>query len=212
MILAFAKPEDIPQTFGIRIDTTPQGATIILNGQDTQKKTPQIIAVPQVGEYQIELMLNDYKPYRGSVTISNNQPVISIDQSLQRLDRTPFEPSTQATGILYVKALIDDREVVADVYIDGQKVGKTSFTNADMPSRTYDIEVRGSELYHPHRETIVVSENDTTRVEAILYPAFGSLKVTSEPSGASVDVLDMSDTRRTGGHTPLNISQIKSGT
>jgi formylglycine-generating enzyme required for sulfatase activity len=111
-----------------------------------------------------------------------------------------------------VKAIIDNREVVADVYIDGQGVGKTTYQNADTPSRTYEIEVRGSELYHPYRETIVVSENETTRVEAKLLPAFGGLKVTSEPSGASVDVLDMSDTRRTGGQTPLNISQLKSGT
>jgi len=57
-----------------------------------------------------------------------------------------------------------------------------------------------------------VSENETTRVEANLSPAFGRLKVTSEPSAASVDVLDMSDTRRTGGQTPLNVSQIKSET
>jgi formylglycine-generating enzyme required for sulfatase activity len=213
VILAFAKPtESIPQTFGIRIDTNPQGAKIFLNGQDTKKKTPQIITVPQVGEYQIELTLNGYKPYRGSVTISNNQPVAYITQSLQGLDGTIPEPTTQSTGILYVKALIDNREVVADVYIDGQKVGKTIYQNADMPSRTYEIEVRGSELYHPYRETIVVSENETTRVEAKLLPAFGGLKVTSEPSGASVDVLDMSDTLRKSGQTPLNIPQIKSGT
>ncbi len=213
VILAFAKPaEGVPQTFGLRIDTTPQGAKILLNGQDTQKKTPQIINVPQVGEYQIELTLNGYKSYRGSVTISNNQPVISIDQSLQRLDRTMPESTTKATGILYVEALIDNREQAADVYIDGQKVGKTIYQNADMPSRTYDIEVRGSELYHPYKETIVVSENETKRVEAKLLPAFGRLKVTSEPSVASVDVLDLSDTRRKSGQTPLNVSQIKSGT
>ena len=213
VILAIAKPvEGVPQTFGIRIDTTPQGAKIILNGQDIQKTTPQIITVPQAGTYQIELILNGYKPYSGSVTISNNQPVIHITQSLQRLDVTMPESTIQATGILYVKALIDNREVVADVYVDRQKVGKTAYQNADMPSRTYDIEVRGSELYHPYRETIVVSENKTTRVEAPLSPAFGGLKVTSEPSGASVDVLDMSDTRRTGGQTPLDIPQLKSGT
>jgi formylglycine-generating enzyme required for sulfatase activity len=213
VIIAFTKPtEGIPQTFGIRIDTTPQGANIILNGQDTQKKTPQILNVPKAGTYQIELRLNGYEPYRGSITISNDQPVVYITQSLQRLDRTVPEPTTKATGILYVKAIIDNREVVADVYIDGQGVGKTTYQNADMPSRTYEIEVRGSELYHPYRETIVVSENETTRVEAKLLPAFGGLKVTSEPSGASVDVLDMSDTLRKSGQTPLNISQIKSGT
>jgi formylglycine-generating enzyme required for sulfatase activity len=213
VIIAFTKPtEGIPQTFGIRIDTTPQGATIILNGQDTQKKTPQILNVPKAGTYQIELRLNGYEPYRGSITISNDQPVVYITQSLQRLDRTVPEPTTKATGILYVKAIIDNREVVADVYIDGQGVGKTTYQNADTPSRTYEIEVRGSELYHPYRETIVVSENETTRVEAKLLPAFGGLQVTSEPSGASVDVLDMSDTLRKSGQTPLNISQIKSGT
>jgi len=38
------------------------------------------------------------------------------------------------------------------------------------------------------------------------------LKVTSEPSGASVDVLDMSNTRITGGQSPIDKSQIKSGT
>jgi hypothetical protein len=211
---AILKPEELaPQTFGIRIDTNPQGAKIILNGQDTQQKTPQILTVPQAGNYQVELTRDGYKPYRVNVTLSANQPVGLINTPLQKIDISMPEP-TKATGILYVTALIDNREVPADVYIDGRKVGSTtpSYTNAEMPSKTYQLEVRYSELYHPYKETIAVMENETTRVRAILAPAFGSLNVTSEPSNASVDVLDMSDTRQKSGQTPLNISQLPSGT
>ena len=219
VILAFAKPELViakpeelaPQTFGIRIDTSPQGAKIILNGQDTQKKTPQILTVPQAGAYQVELTRDGYKLYRVSVTLSANQPVGLIDTPLQKIDISVLEP-TKATGILYVTALIDNREVQADVYLDGQKAGSTAYTNADMTSKTYQLEVRGSDLYHPYKETIAVMEHGTTSVKAVLAPAFGRLNVTSKPSKASVDVLDMSDTRRHGGQTPLDIPQIKSGT
>jgi major membrane immunogen (membrane-anchored lipoprotein) len=221
VILSIVKPEEVtplkpeelaPQTFGIRIDTNPQGAKIILNGQDTQKKTPQILPVPQAGTYQIELTRDGYKPYRVNVTLSANQPVRLINTPLQKIDISTPEP-TKATGILSVTALIDEnRDVQADVYVDGKPVGKTYYENADMPSKTYQLEVRYSELYHPYKETIAVMENETTRVKAILAPAFGSLNVTSEPSNASVDVLDMSDTRQKSGQTPLNISQLPSGT
>ena len=130
---------------------------------------------------------------------------------LPKLDDTS-DTLSEATGILYVKALVDGREVEADVYVDGKNIGKTPLTKVDMPSSTYAIEVRGPDDYHPHTDTVVVSENETTRVEAILLPAFGSLLVTSEPSDASIEVLDMSDIRRNSGRTPLNIPRIKSGT
>ncbi|MBC8231218.1 PEGA domain-containing protein [bacterium] len=211
VVLALAKPQVVSRkNFEIRLDTTPQGAKVFIDGRDTHETTPQII-MPQPGTHRIELRLDGYETYSGTVSISTAQPVAHVNRTLPKLDDTS-DTLSEATGILYVKALMDDKGVEADVYVDGKNVGKTPCTKVDMPSRTYEIEVRGSDDYHPYTDTVVVSENETTRVEAILLPAFGSLLVTSEPPDASIEVLDMSDIRRNRGRTPLNIPRIKSGT
>jgi len=204
----------LPQTLGIRIDTTPQGAQIFLNGRDTGLTTPQVIPIPGAGAYQIELRRNGYKPASVSVTVSVNQPVPYISETLRPVDPSAPLPSP-TTGILLVTPLIDGRDVQAEVYIDGKKVGGGTYQNADVPARTYQLEVREpSGLYHPYQETIVVRSGETTRVKATLQPAFGRLTVTSEPSGASVDVLDLSGTRKAGGgaDATLDIPQLASGT
>lgn len=215
VILSVVKSvEALPQTFGIRIDTAPQGARIFLNGRDTGLTTPQVIPVPGAGAYPIELRRNGYKPSSVGVTVSINQPVPYISETLRPVDPSAPLPSP-TTGILLVTPLIDGREAQAEVYIDGKKVGEGTYQNADVPARTYQLEVREpSGLYHPYQETIVVRSGDTTRVNAILKPAFGRLTVTSEPSGASVDVLDLSGTRKAGGgaDATLDIPQLASGT
>ena len=120
VVLAFARSDVAkPKNFEIRLDTTPQGAKVIIDGKDTHETTPQIITLPQPGTHRIELRLDGYETYSGPVSISTAQPVAHVTRRLPKLDGTS-DTLSETTGILYVKALMDDKVVDADVYVDGR--------------------------------------------------------------------------------------------
>ena len=66
------KPE--PVTYGsIRVTSTPSGATILMDGTNTMKKTPATIEGVLPGYYGLKLILDGYENYAGAVTVVAGQ-------------------------------------------------------------------------------------------------------------------------------------------
>jgi serine/threonine-protein kinase len=59
----------------IQVDSSPRGAAIILNGDDTGKKTPAVLSdVPVGADLQVGLELKDYQPWSGRVLLESQEP------------------------------------------------------------------------------------------------------------------------------------------
>jgi hypothetical protein len=88
----------------------------------------------------------------------------------------------------------------ATLYINGQEKGATPYQE-ELPWGRYKLTLDLG-LYHPAQKEIEIDSTQTREVPFVLKPAFGSLKVTSVPSQASV-YLD----GELVGKTPLNLQR-----
>ena len=69
----------------LKITSSPSGATIWLNGNNTNKTTPEILEGLIPGEYSIKLVLDGFEDYSGKITISSGK-------------RTDFSPTLTPKG------------------------------------------------------------------------------------------------------------------
>ena len=115
-----------------------------------------------------------------------------------------YEPTKKKTGFLIIKSEPDSCQVFLTENGVEQYVGNTPFQKK-LPYGTYNYRVKRS-LYHDEVGIAVV---DNTRVDqnVVLRPAFGSLKVTTNPPGATVTF----DGDRASYVTPCEIQYLASG-
>jgi triacylglycerol esterase/lipase EstA (alpha/beta hydrolase family) len=103
--------------------TNPPGATILINGADTGKKTPYTFLGMIVGEYDITLELSDYTPKEEKVKITENQ-VAGVTIESRIFDNQPPEFANWVTnpveltednkGSLKVTVQITDKSGLSD--------------------------------------------------------------------------------------------------
>ena len=115
-----------------------------------------------------------------------------------------YEPTTKKTGFLIIKSEPDSCQVFLTENGVEQYAGNTPFQKK-LPYGTYNYRVKRS-LY---RDEVGIAVVDNTRVDqkVVLRPAFGSLKVTTNPPGATVSL--ESDGRTLT--SPCEITKIASG-
>jgi len=59
----------------IQVDSSPRGARILLNGDNTGKKTPAVLSgVPVGAELKVELKRKGYEPWSGRVLLESQEP------------------------------------------------------------------------------------------------------------------------------------------
>jgi len=59
----------------IQVDSSPRGARIVLNGDETGKKTPAVLSdVPVGAELKVEMKRNGYEPWSGRVLLESQEP------------------------------------------------------------------------------------------------------------------------------------------
>ncbi len=138
--------------------------------------------------------------------VSASVPVITGGGTVShglKLDRgeSIVNAVTDETGIISIKTNPDG----ANIFINGKAVGKAPYQDVLMVGR-YVITARLNALYYDAAREIVLTSNGG-EVNLELLPAFGSLNITSTPSGAEV-LID----GRPVGTTPYVERQMKSGT
>lgn len=114
----------------------------------------------------------------------------------------PQEPaiSESTTGAVTVKSNISK----AKVYIDGKYQGETPVTKT-LSAGNYEIEIR-KDGYITGKETVRVERDKSKTVSILLDKSSGSIKVSSDPSGAKI-YLDGAYTNT----TPDTIADLKAG-
>ena len=88
---------------------------------------------------------------------------------------------TDETGFLVIRS---DPEG-ATITLNGEAVGTTPLQVEKMVGR-YVVVAEMGRLYHPTREELRLGRDGATRIDLALAPAFGTLAVSSDPTGAEV--------------------------
>ena len=165
----------------LSISSSPSKANIYLNG-NFRGTTTQTIGGLNAGSYFVELTKPGYEDWTGSVRVYAGQ-VSSISPTL-----APVQSPT--TGALSVTS----NPPYAAVYLDGTYEGQTSpgipFVISEVNAGSHTVMVRLSG-YDDSVSTVTVNSGQTTTVSAELSSAgsgYGSLSVTSSPTGAEVYV------------------------
>ncbi len=119
---------------------------------------------------------------------------------------------TDKQGLMYGSIFIDSRPAQGSVYLDDSDLKMNTPSRLDsVTAGQHTIEVR-KPGYRPYKRDVTVKGGDTLSLDALLIQdiervSFGSLTITSQPSGAAVAI----DGKNTGSQTPCTVNEIATG-
>ena len=170
------------------IKSEPAGATVWIGGQEVGE-TPATASDLTVGPHQVRVELDLYHPYLD---------VIQVIPGVKWLEPIELRPN-------FGPMSLESDPPGALLYLGGPQVGETPYEKEGMKSGTYEARLV-LPWYHDWEGTITVQDEVGFEDRIVLRPAFGSLSVRSEPSGATVFV-DADSV----GTTPLTLPRVRSG-
>jgi len=170
------------------IRSEPSGATVLIDGVERGATTYQAKQIA-AGTHTVEIQKPLYKPYLETITVASD-------------DILEVNPTLEAD---FGRLSINSNPSGAMVYIDGQQKGLTPYEVERFQSGEYDLRLV-KQLYHENIQKFTIQAGGQTPISVNLRPAFGSLKVISNPSGARVTVDEQN-----WGTTPVEKDTVLSG-
>ena len=137
----------------LKITSDPTGALVLLNGEFVGK-TPFENKELAVAEYQLTLRKSDYNDYNESIRITLNKTKTIARQLIS---------SSTTTGDQFGKIKVTTKPSEATVYLDGEFVGSTPYTNNKIPVGTHNLLIK-KKGYGEISETITISLGKLTPV------------------------------------------------
>ncbi len=217
-------PEQPIGEFGsITVESTPEGAKIYLNSNDTGLLTPATLNRLAVGDdYQIKLIKENFRESVKTLALTSTQPV-RIQQTLQPLSKGIIEIDSNPRG--------------AHIFINGVDSGKATpsrIENLEIP-KTYTLKLNLPN-YFDWSSAVEIKNIDPVKLQATLTPTpvpqpiltqpqpqpqnppapqpqpeptktYGKLKLTSQPSGAKIII----NGENSGKTTPSTLEKLESG-
>lgn len=186
-----AAATDATQTTGsgiLLVKSNPTDATVFVDGVMAGNTTLQVREIAS-GVHQIRIEKLLYQPIVKQVEITANS-LTTLEEELA--------PD-------YATVSISSAPSAAEVTFDGKLVGKTPYRNEAVSSGQHSLVLRKSYFNDKSLDLNITAGTDVDTLIDLL-PAFGSLRVSSKPDGASV-YLDNSNV----GVTPLTLDTLSSG-
>ncbi len=178
------------QPGNIYIESDPPGAAVFMNQVEQPGVTPMSINDLRPGTYEIQVVRDLYLPETRTVQVQE------LDYSDLSVELTPN----------FGRLMIDSEPSGALVYINDQQRGMTPLEIPRFNAGQYRMRLV-KQLYYEEADTFRIEPGGQHVQTYSLRPQFGSLRVTSTPSGADVEL----DGARIG-TTPLTKDQVFSGT
>ena len=179
----------------VMFSVSPANAIVELDGMplDVDSEGYAEKSMPH-GTYDYRVSCANYHTEAGKLTVSSEG----------RVEKT----ISLRPNFGWIKFEGDEGSLGADVYIDGERVGKLPFMTKEMKSGTYSVKV-AKNMYKSYEEQVIVKDNETLTLNVQLKPNFGCLDLvgTEESHGADVYI----DGERVG-QMPFMIKEMKSGT
>ena len=167
-------------------DSVPSGAEVWLGDIKAGTTPYQNLQLKPGQKLNLTLKAQDYRD-------------LQVELTLQPGSNTPkaFELVPAFGGLS-----ITSEPSGADVYLSGELVGQTPYSNQRLASAKYLVDIR-KPLYLPlSNQTIAVEDGQRTERSFKLQPNFGDLSVASEPSAATI-TLEANGREVYRGSTPI---------
>ena len=186
----------IPQTGSISVTSTPAGAGIALDGNDTGEVTPFTLDPVTSGDHTVTVNLAGYSPSSKTVTVSTGM-MTNADFQL-----VPVPPQTGSISVT-------SSPPGAEISLDGVTTGKNTPATLDSVAPGDHTVAVGLAGYNPASKTVTVSAGSSSDVDFVLnqIPLNGSIAVSSVPSGAAIEL----DGIGTGALTPFTFGNVTPG-
>jgi formylglycine-generating enzyme required for sulfatase activity len=136
-------------TGSIMIGSSPSGAQVYLNDKYVGTTPYKVQNIP-IGKYSVRVVLQDYKEYRGEVSVEANEES-KVDAKLEGLPG---------------KVLITSTPAGAEVSIDGKKVGVTPYSG-EVSAGAHKVRV-WKEGYQSAEESITIEPNRAKTLDVVL--------------------------------------------
>lgn len=180
----------------IQVTSTPSGAAIYIDGEDTGEVTPYTFTDKDVGSYVITVSLTNY---------SSSPPSVEVQVTDGGTANANFT-LTMDTGTLAVTST----PAGARIFIDGQNTlydTPYTFTNYALGNYTVSVTLEGYTV-DPGPMQVTVEAGKTATANFTLTEILGTLEVTSIPAGADI-FLNGQDS---GQQTPYTFEDQEAGT
>ena len=174
----------------LRVTSQPAGAQIFLDGLQQQDVTPQTIQHIDPGQHLLEIRKDGFQSQRRTVALLEGEKTTA---------EFKLEP---VKGLILIQTVPPG----AEVDVDGAFRGKTPLMVIDLPIGDHTVVLR-TEGYQPRKLALPIKDRVPLKLATDLSSDSATLKVSSEPAGASV-LLNGAPR----GTTPCSIDRIPSGT
>ena len=169
----------------VGVESDPKQAKVFLDGSYIGT-TPLVIPDLSFGDHEIVIMKDNYERWVKKIRIE------TPEKRYIHARLTPYSGSLRITSV----------PSVANVYINGEKVGITPFTKDDIPVGTYDVKVVKGEV-GMWEQKVKIERNRTTELDLNL-TIVGLLEIETIPvENASVYIDGIYK-----GNTPLKLSLL----
>jgi serine/threonine protein kinase len=149
--------ENVVDVGSIDVDSTPQGAKIFVNGDDTGRVTPTKLAKLTLGEeYQIKLQKENYKDLSRTIAVTSEE-TIKVQETLTALPKGILEITSSPPG---AKILVNDQDtgLVTPQRVENLEIAKTYNVKLSYPN------------YYDWTGTAEVKDFEPVKVVASLSP------------------------------------------
>lgn len=171
----------------IKVNSSPSGASVYLNGNDTGKKTPCLLDSVPSGRCDIRLQLTNYAPATRTVTVNNGE---TSDLLVTLESRFATITINSLPG--------------AVIKVNGAEAGKTTYKE-NLQEGIYDVEVTLAGHQSATKQIEVVANQPQT-ITLNPTPVYGTLDVNSNPMGATISI-----NGKSYGDTPTTIENLLVG-
>jgi len=176
------------------IHSNPSGATISINGKEVGQ-TPQHLEY-SAGRYIVVAELGRlYHPARQEVVLTKQGARVILD----------LKPA-------FGSAKITSSPSKAEVWLDGESVGRTPLEISQKLSGTYSLRLLSPD-YLPSEGELVIQDGKEAQYHGELSPNWGRIRVESDPPGAFVYLNDVLAREFLSGDktTPCELGRVKPG-
>ena len=165
-----------PRQEEVMIASEPPGARIRLNGHDTGKETPAVLALDGCEERKIELARDGYRPWSATYTSENR-----FDAMVDALKKIKLDPVP--VGFVKVRK---PAEYDLEIFLGEKRIGRAG-EMLSLPEGKYSLTFRNDKVFVKETSQ-VLAEGGKTITPVINFPALGTLTVQAQPSNCKVFV------------------------
>ena len=153
------------------VTSTPFGAAVSLDGQDTGQITPASFELDEPYPETVALSLDGYEP------VSQEMPPVEGD-----VVEVPFGDLTQTRGRIGLPG-----DYPFEVWINGRQLRDSGDSRdiTEWPTGSVTVYIQNEALFLDHSVTLRVVEDETVELDA---PALGSLSVRTTPGNCEIFV------------------------